>query len=365
VTALEAMKLAIAEGKKGAGFVSPNPLVGCVILDKNGEILSKGYHARVGEAHAEINALDSVRGGTDALKGAHVYVTLEPCAHQGRTGACAIRLANLPIASVTYGIQDPNPLVAGKGAEILRQAGKKVELFTSLKSELEELAEIFLTNMRLKRPFVGLKVASSLDGKVALRDGTSQWITGDSARQNVHYLRGAYDAVLSGSGTFLRDNPRLNSRHPMFENKPQRVILLDSDGKTYPYLKTSELVKVRSADDLWIVTGPGIDAPPVGRQIKVTDRDRNFDLSELMTILQSEGVHSVLVESGPLTASSFIKNRLVDRLYLYMAPKLMGDGLSWTSAFSLAGLDQAVRIENLRVETYDQDLLLTGIPRWP
>lgn len=364
MNAVEAMQLAITEGKKGAGFVSPNPLVGCVILDRNGNLMSSGFHERVGEAHAEVNALNAIQGDSDALEGAHVYVTLEPCAHQGRTGSCATHLSALPIASVTYGLEDPNPLVSGKGAEILRRAGKKVERFAQLQVELEELAEIFLLNMRQKRPFVSLKIASSLDGKIALRDGTSQWITGEGAREHVHFLRGSHDAVVSGMGTFLRDQPRLNSRDPRFEKKAQRIILLDSDGKSYPHLKNSQIAKVRASEDIWIVTGPGIGEPPIGRQIKVTDRDRNLDLGELMTVLMSENVNSLLVEGGAVTASSFMQARLVDRLHLFLAPKLLGDGLSWTSAFSLAHLDQAIRIDNLRTEFYDEDLLLTGKPRW-
>jgi diaminohydroxyphosphoribosylaminopyrimidine deaminase/5-amino-6-(5-phosphoribosylamino)uracil reductase len=363
VNAIEAMQLAISEGKKGAGFVSPNPLVGCVILDKNGDLIGKGYHARVGEAHAEIHALESVKD-PKRLEGAHLYVTLEPCAHQGRTGSCAMRIASLPIAGVTYGLVDPNPLVSGKGEKILREAGKSVARFTELQDELEELAEAFLVNMREKRPFIAMKVASSLDGKIALRDGSSQWITGDGARSQVHYLRGCYDAVLSGVGTFLRDSPRLNSRNNQFESKSQKVILLDPEGKSYPYLKNSELAKVRKPEELMIVTAPGIGAPPVGRHIKVSDRDRDFDLHELLTILQGEGIYSVLVEAGPITASSFLKARLVDRMYLFLAPKLLGDGLSWTSAFSLESLDRAVRIEKLKVETFDKDLLLSGKCAW-
>lgn len=363
MNALEAMKLAIEEGKKGAGFVSPNPMVGCVILDKHGELVAKGYHARIGEGHAEINALEAVKDQR-ALDGAQVYVTLEPCAHQGRTGSCAMKLASLPITSVTYGLVDPNPLVSGKGEKILKDAGKKVVRFTELQEELEELAEIFLVNMRAKRPFVAMKVASSLDGKIALRDGSSQWITGEGARSQVHYLRGCYDAVLSGVGTFLRDSPRLNSRHPQFESKPQKVLILDPEGKSYSHLKNSELAKVRKPEEITIITAPGVNPPPIGKQIKVSDRDRDFDLHELMTILQGEGIHSLLVEAGPITASSFLKARLVDRLFLFVAPKLLGDGLSWTSAFRLETLDRAVRIENMKVETFDEDLLLSGKCAW-
>ncbi len=334
------------------------------IIVPNGELIGKGYHARVGQAHAEIQALESVKD-PEALNGAHMYVTLEPCAHHGRTGSCAMKLASLPLKSVTYGLMDPNPLVSGRGAAILREAGKVVHEFEGMKDELEELAEMFLVNMREKRPFIAMKIAASIDGKVALRDGSSQWITGEGARSQVHYLRGCHDAVLSGVGTFLRDGPRLNSRLPQFAEKPQRVVLLDPEGKSYPYLKNSELMKVRAPEALMIVTGPGISAPPVGRHVKVTDRDRDFDLKELLTILQEEGIYSLLVEAGPITASSFLRGRLVDRMYLFMAPKILGDGLSWSSAFVLGGLDEAVRLEGMRVENYDQDLLFSAKCRWP
>lgn len=360
---MTAMKLAIEEGKKGAGFVSPNPLVGCVILDKNGDLLAHGYHAKVGEAHAEINALNAVKDQS-RLEGAHVIVTLEPCAHQGRTGPCAVKLASLPIASVTYGLDDPNPLVAGKGAQILRDAGKQVARFQNLQTELEELVEIFFMNMISKRPFVALKVASSLDGKVALRDGTSQWITGPDAREHVHELRGQYDAVLSGVGTFLRDSPRLNSRLPRYSSKPQNVVLLDPEGRSYPHLANSELAKVRSSEAIRIVTAPGVSAPPIGRQIKAPDRERDFDLRAVLELLYGEGIRSVFVEAGPATASAFLRAKLVDRVYLFMAPKLIGDGLSWTTQFEVGQLDRAIPLDHSRVEMHGSDFLITGKPRW-
>jgi diaminohydroxyphosphoribosylaminopyrimidine deaminase/5-amino-6-(5-phosphoribosylamino)uracil reductase len=189
LTPNEAMKLAIEEAARGAGFVAPNPLVGCVILSRDGALIGRGHHERIGEGHAEVRALESV-ADVSQLNAAQVFVTLEPCAHQGRTPSCAEALAKLPIASVTYGLEDPNPLVAGKGAEILRAAGKTVQIFGGLKTELEEACEIFLMNMREKRAFVALKAAASLDGKIALPDGSSQWITGEESRAHVQSLRG-------------------------------------------------------------------------------------------------------------------------------------------------------------------------------
>ena len=371
LSAEAAMRLAIEEGKKGAGFVSPNPLVGCAILDADRRLLAVGHHARVGEAHAEANALarlaDEMQladverlADEKRLVGAHVYVTLEPCAHEGRTPSCAKALAKLPIASVTYGVEDPNPLVSGQGARILREAGKRVELSAHLRDECEELAEIFLLNMRRQRPFVALKLATSLDGKVALHDGPSRWITGEPARARVQTLRAHYDAVVIGAGTFTRDDPRLNSRDPAFVGRPNRVVLLDPDGKSYPRLKTSALLSVRPPEEVFVVTGPGTGAPPVGRQLRVTDFDRDFDLDDLLAQLRSEGIHSLFLEGGPRTATAFLKRGLVDRLYLFMAPKILGEGMDWTAGLRLNKLDEAPRLSRTRVGTLGEDILLTG-----
>lgn len=361
------MRLAIDEGKKGAGFVSPNPLVGCVILDRDGVLLAKGHHARVGQNHAEANALAEVED-PNRLDGAHVFVTLEPCAHQGRTPSCAKTLAQLPIASVTYGIQDPNPLVSGQGAKVLRAAGKKVEVFAGgLHAELETLAEIFLLNMRSKRPFVALKIASSLDGKVALNDGSSQWITGEESRAHVQYLRGIYDGVLTGLGTFLRDDPRLNSRHPKFIAKKQKVVLLDPKGESFAKLEDSKLLSVREPDDLVVVTGPLGRKPPPGagpvRHLETPVVDGVFEVKSLLTVLHAQGLHSLFVEAGPFTASYFLRSQMTDRLYVFVAPKLIGHGMSWTSGFTVPTLDQAITLENTELRTLGHDILVTGRPQ--
>lgn len=357
----QAMLMAIEAGTKGRGFVSPNPLVGCVILDRNHEFLASGYHARVGEAHAEINALKQI---TDLkkLEGAHVYVTLEPCAHQGRTPSCAHALAALPIASVIYGIEDPNPLVSGQGAEILKAAGKKVVLFDGLKDELEELAEIFLTNMRKQRPFVGVKVASSLDGRIALADGTSQWITGEAARSHVQFLRGNYDTILTGAGTVLKDNPKLTSRDPLFAEKPQRLVILDPDGETLSHLSELNVSQVRNPDDLFVITRPGLGVykTAMAKILEVPIGPNGFDLLELLRTLKDHRMESVFVEAGGYTVSRFLKFNLVDRLYLFMAAKILGEGMSWTEGLKLRSLAETPQLRKIRVQTFGEDLLLTA-----
>ena len=225
----QAMQLAISEALKGAPFVSPNPKVGCVILDSQGELLSTGYHKKFGEAHAEIEALKNLN--PDQLKGAHLIVTLEPCAHEGKTPSCAKTLAKLPIKKVTFGLVDPNPLVAGQGAKILKEAGIEVEEYQGiLKADLEEVCEEFLWNFRQKKVFVAVKIAQSLDGKIALLNGESKWITGPDSRQKVHELRAQYDAVLVGKNTILIDNPSLDIRHPKIQ-KENKVVVLDRSGE--------------------------------------------------------------------------------------------------------------------------------------
>jgi diaminohydroxyphosphoribosylaminopyrimidine deaminase/5-amino-6-(5-phosphoribosylamino)uracil reductase len=360
LTPKQAMLMAIEEARKGAGFVSPNPLVGCVIVDRDHQLLSCGHHARAGQAHAEVNALAAV-GKPESLQGAHVYVTLEPCAHQGRTPSCAKALAQLPIRSVTYGLVDPNPLVSGKGAEILRQAGKSVVHFTELHEELEDLAEIFLLNMRSQRPFVGLKIATSLDGKIALENGVSQWITGSEARQEVQSLRGAYDAVLIGANTFLQDNPSLNSRDPRFAQKPQKAVLFDPKGRCLSRLAESKLLQVRRREDLYYVSGPGQSALEGAHHLSTSAPE--FVLSEVLAWLYSQGIRSLLVEGGGLTFSGFVQQNLVDRIFLFVAPKIIGRGISWAESLRLDDLQKARLFHRLKTTQFGNDVLLSGSTR--
>lgn len=364
LTPKEAMLLAIEEGKKGAGFVSPNPLVGCVILDREHRLLAKGYHARLGDLHAETHALKQV-DDPSRLEGAHVFVTLEPCAHEGRQPSCAKHLSKLPLASVTYGLRDPNPLVMGKGADILRTAGLAVHEFGELKPELEELAEIFLLNQRRKRPFVAMKVATSLDGKTALPDGQSQWITGPTARSRVQFLRGSHDAVLTGAGTVLRDRPRLNSRDPRFTQKRQRLVILDAEGQLGHQLAGLPLMEVRRAEDVLLLTGRRIVTGLPIEQVELALKEGEFDFQQVMVELRQRDIHSVFLEAGERTLSAFLKARLADRLYVFLAPKLLGQGLGWTSGLRLAGLDQAVELTHSRMESIGSDWLFSGVPVWP
>jgi diaminohydroxyphosphoribosylaminopyrimidine deaminase/5-amino-6-(5-phosphoribosylamino)uracil reductase len=359
-TAEQAMRLAIAEAQKGLGFVSPNPPVGCVILDRNMQLLCVGYHAQVGKAHAEAHALSQI-SDIQLLEGAHVFVTLEPCAHQGRTPSCAKALARLPLASVTYGLIDPNPQVRGQGAQILRDAGIQTEVYPGLQRELNELCEIFLCNIRNDRPFVALKAATTLDGKMAMSDGTSQWITESGSRSHVQFLRGCYDCVVVGADTVLKDNPRLNSRDPRFAKKESRVVILDHEGKLQKKWSGLSLLKVRAPEDVVWVTGAAVSVDiPVRNLVGRTGQNAQFNLQELLKSLRELNIHSLFVEGGPRTFGTFLTQRLADRLYLFLAPKILGDGLSWPIGHSSESLDKALRLESMQTTAFGQDLMITG-----
>jgi diaminohydroxyphosphoribosylaminopyrimidine deaminase/5-amino-6-(5-phosphoribosylamino)uracil reductase len=252
-TPFQAMQLAIDEAAKGLPFVSPNPAVGCVVLDADGGFLSSGYHQKYGEAHAEVNAVKGL-SETD-LQQAQVYVTLEPCAHQGKTPSCARMLAKHPLQRVVYGLRDPNPLVSGKGAQILREAGIDCMLFhecagPGLEAELEEVCEAFLWNQRHNRLFVSLKVAASLDGKIALASGESKWITGAASREFAHWLRASHDATLIGVGTLLRDDPALDIRHPEIQ-KTNQVVVLDSQAQGLRRSDELKMIKTHRPENLF------------------------------------------------------------------------------------------------------------------
>lgn len=364
VSPLEAMQMALAEARKGYGFVSPNPAVGCVILDKQFRLLSVGYHHACGQDHAEVDALKKVKD-LSHLEGAHVFVTLEPCAHQGRTPSCAKTLAKYPLAKVTYALEDPNPLVAGQGAEIIKRAGIEAELMSELSDQAEELAEIFLHNMRTQRPFVALKVATSLDGQMALISGESQWITNEEARYHSQYLRGCYDSVLIGLGTFLADNPRLNSRHPSFAKKTNQVIVLDSEGQSSAKLPTSSLMEVRPPESVTIVVRQGLRGDwPEG--VKVIEcplkSDGQFDLTILLESLYKNHHRSIYVEGGASVFASFLASGLVQRLYQFIAPCVLGarGGLAWTKDFSVAKLSESICLSQTRYEAFGDNILVSG-----
>lgn len=362
----QAMQMALAVARGGEGRVAPNPLVGCVILDKDGKFLSSGYHARVGGAHAEIEALNHISDKSN-LEGAQVFVTLEPCAHHGRTPPCADALAQLPIDRVVYGIEDPFEKVSGKGLAILRSAGKRVERSAIQKEVFEDLVEVFLCNQTLERSFVAIKVATTLDGQVADQMGHSRWITSELSRQEVHRLRGCYDGILVGANTFLKDNPSLNVRHPQFQDKENTVFVVDPSGELLERIEDSNLLKSHSPTSIiWLVKTKRPCSVPV-KQWEVSFGDDDFPVwHEVLKRTRENGVYSILVEGGARTIGSLMKQKLVDRYFQFFGPSLMGGNFGYPLAQSWGPTKFEDRIRLIR-PTWSQigeDMLLSGRPTW-
>ncbi|MBS1969451.1 MAG: bifunctional diaminohydroxyphosphoribosylaminopyrimidine deaminase/5-amino-6-(5-phosphoribosylamino)uracil reductase RibD [Bdellovibrionales bacterium] len=363
----QAMKMAIQEAYKGATRVSPNPLVGAVVLDAEGNFLASGHHEFYGGPHAEVNALKNL--SIEQLRGATVYVTLEPCAHEGKTPSCAKMMAKLPIKKVVFGLVDPNPLVAGQGAAILQAAGIETEVFSDahpeFKNELEEVCEAFLWNFREKKVFVSLKIAQSLDGQVGLKTGESKWITNEKSREYAHYLRACYDATLVGRGTVQHDNPSLNIRHPEIQ-KDNRVVVIDPSGTLLHEASQLQITRLHKPENIfWCVSAVKNSSRdlPFAKIVKVQENaDGSLNLEDLLQNLWNHGLRSVMVEGGPLTAANFLKAGLVNRLYIFTAPVVVGaqGGRSWTEGISIGEMRERLQVKNPQTLSFGADILTTG-----
>lgn len=355
------MQVALEEGSKGFGFVSPNPQVGCVVLNSEHKIISVGCHEKYGGDHAEVNAIKNLT--PELLQGAHIVVTLEPCAHVGHTPACAETLAKLPIASVIYGIKDPNPLVSGQGIEILKKAGKEVIHLESMNDPCEELAEVFLRNQRYKKTFVALKMASSLDGQIALKSGESQWITGEKSRKYSHFLRAGYDAILIGRNTLVVDDPMLNIRHPNFQGKKNKVVILDPEGKLLKNISHYQITEYHDPEHILFAVREELEIKSDYKLIHVkTLLSGALDLDDLSTKLYEENICSLFVEGGAQTYSEFLSQRAFQRLYLFQAPVIIGtkNGRSWSERFAVSKLKDKLHLRGVRSQKLGEDILITA-----
>jgi len=363
----QAMRTAIQEAYKGATRVSPNPLVGAVVLNAEGKLLDSGYHEFYGGPHAEVNALRNIP--EELLRGATVFVTLEPCAHEGKTPSCAKMLAKLPLKKVVYGLVDPNPLVAGQGAAILQSAGIETEVFSEthpeFKADLEEVCEAFLWNFRQKKVFVSLKIAQSLDGQTGLKTGESKWITNEKSREYAHYLRACHDATLVGRGTIQQDNPALNIRHPQIQ-KENRVVVMDPQGGLLQNALQLQVTRLHKPENLfWCVSAQKkvADEVPFARVLKIQETpEGTFDLEDLLQNLWNQGLRSVMVEGGPHTAAKFLKRNLVNRLYVFTAPVVIGSqgGRSWTEGMGISEMRDRRVLKNPHTMSFGADTLMTG-----
>ncbi|MGS2617058.1 bifunctional diaminohydroxyphosphoribosylaminopyrimidine deaminase/5-amino-6-(5-phosphoribosylamino)uracil reductase RibD [Micromonospora sp. LZ34] len=342
----EAMRRAIELAARGLGTTSPNPVVGCVLLDAGGEVVGEGFHAYAGGPHAEIVALaqagERARGGT-------AVVTLEPCDHTGRTGPCSTALVQAGVARVVIAVPDPNPVASG-GAATLRAAGIQVDLgVRTAEAEAGNIA--WLTSMRRGWPYVIWKYAATLDGRSAAADGTSMWITSEAARIDVHALRSTVDAVLVGVGTVLADDPRLTARNlrdgTLAIRQPLRVVV-DSAGRTPADARVRD-----GAARTWIATADEVGAGPDGR----------VDLPALLAALHVRGVRAVLLEGGPQLAGAFLAAGLVDKIVGYVAPRLLGAGPTALVDAGVTTIAEAIDLEFIDVTQIGPDLRITALPR--
>ncbi len=355
------MREALRLAANAAGRTSPNPLVGAVIV-RDGRIVAEGWHRRAGEKHAEIRALEMAG---DQARGATLYVTLEPCSHHGRTGPCAEALIQAGIRRVVAAMTDPNPLVSGRGLQRLREAG--IEVTTGvLEQEARRLNEVFLKWITTGTPFVTLKMAMTLDGRIATVAGESQWITGTAARRRGHEMRDLSDAILVGIETVLADDPSLTVRLPEGGRNPVRVVL-DSQART-PL--TARLLNDSAAPTLIAVTqwasGERLEKlRQRGAEILFCGDGTRVDLPILMKRLGEREISSLLVEGGGHVHFSFLRDKLADKVCAFIAPRLVG-GEKAPSAVSGEGfshLDEGVRLGDMTTEFVGEDLCLTGYVR--
>jgi len=356
----QALKLAC----HGLYSTAPNPRVGCVVV-KNNLLVAEGWHEFTGGPHAEINAINNAK----IEPGCDFYVTLEPCSHQGKTPPCVDALINLKPLRVIIGMQDPNPLVAGQGLEKLRQAGIEV-IANVLKTQARELNCGFISRFEKKRPFVRLKMASSLDGRTALNNGKSQWITGEAARKDVQFLRARASAILTSASTVLADNPSLDVRLSVDDlaqqcdvRQPVRVII-DSQ----LHLTGKEKV-FRCGGAVWVYTINNDEEKHKQLQAAGADitllngADQQLGLKQLLTHLASREINEVHTECGQTLAGALLQQGLVDEIVLYMAPKLLGSAARGLFELGeLTDMDSIQRCKINQVRTIGEDIRITLTP---
>ncbi len=352
------IQLAIEIAKKGMGNVSPNPLVGCVIV-KNNKIIGAGYHEQYGKNHAEINAINS---SIENIEGSTLYVNLEPCSHYGKTPPCVQRIIERKVKRVVIGTRDMNPLVSGNGIKALKKAGIEVKVGI-LEKECVDLNKFFFKYITKKTPYVTLKIAQTLDGKIADQNRDSKWITSLSSRRYVHTLRSKYDAVLIGSKTVEKDNPNLTVR--LVEGRNPKRIIAD----TRLSLKLDYKIFSGNADrNLIVLTSEKSISKErkikrlqnIGAKILFIKENENglIDLKAALKELGKQKINSLLVEGGGKMFTSLIKDGLYDNILLFIAPKILGAGLPAVDNIGNKTVKQALKVEIKRIEQNGDDLMV-------
>lgn len=375
------MRRAIELAKKGGGYVHPNPLVGCLVV-KDDEIIAEGYHEKYGEFHAERNALTRCKTET---KGASLYVTLEPCCHYGKTPPCTEIIIEKGIKKVFVGILDPNLLVAGKGVKILQDAGIEVEVGLC-ENEIREMNKVFLKYITTKRPYVIMKTAMTLDGKIAAHTGDSKWVTNEESRKMVHELRSELAGVIVGIGTVLADDPMLTCRLEGEHHQPVRVVVdsnlripVDSQlVKTANEYRTivacrhfdrseAERSEVEKSslnvnkqkgflDSLRSLEMTGVEL------LECQSNNNHVDINDLMTKLGAMGIDSLLLEGGGTLNAAFLEAGCVDEVWAFIAPKIIG-GEGAKTPISGKGIDkmsEAINLQDIDIQNINGDILIKG-----
>lgn len=362
------MAKAIKLANKGLYTTHPNPRVGCVLV-REGTLIAKGYHKVTGEGHAEVNAIANANGDT---QGCTAYVTLEPCSHQGKTGPCVQALIKAKVTTLVYAMQDPNPEVAGRGLARLKKAGIEV-IGPVLEAESRALNPGFIKRMTEGLPYVRLKLAMSIDGRTAMESGESQWITGPESRLDVQKMRAKSDAIITGIGSVMADDPSMTVRidndnlpaKSKSVRQPKRVIMdtalsIPPDSKIlYPSNEVQIfcLEELAQADHYKALTNKGVD-------ITYTQaaEEGGIDLVSALENLADQGINEVLVETGAVLAGSFLQEGLVDEVVVYMAPKLLGSNARPLMQLPLGSMSEAVDLEMVNLSQIGKDIKLTFKP---
>lgn len=356
------MRQALALACMAEGETSPNPMVGAIVVSAEGEVVGEGYHHKAGEAHAEINALKDAK---KLARGGTIYVTLEPCSHFGRTGPCCEAIIAAGLKRVVAAIEDPNPKVAGNGFKRLRDAGIEVTVGVC-EEEARLLNEKFFHWITTGRPFVSMKYAMTLDGKIATRTGDSKWITGEDARAYAHYLRKSHDCILVGKNTILADDSELTTR--LVEGKDPVRVVLDTnceipltakvfDGEADTLLVTStELSGAKQTKAEALKSLPKIEV------LQLSTTNGKLNLEELLQELTQRKLTSILVEGGSTVHGDFLETEFVDRVYAFIAPKLIGgkDALTPAGGNGLPFMEDAYVLEDVETLSLGSDILVTG-----
>ena len=352
------MRMAIRLAGKGIGKTNPNPMVGAVIV-KDGKIIGRGYHKKCGDCHAEINAINNVKG---SIRGSTFYITLEPCSHYGRTPPCVDTLIKKKLERVVVGTPDPNPEVNGKGIKILRSKGIKVDVGI-LDTECRQLNEHYFKFIKSGIPYVSVKYAQTLDGRIATKTGDSQWISSEASRKYVHFLRSTNDGIMVGAGTVIADNPQLTVRHVKGKN-PLRIII---DSNLRIPIKSSVLTDDNPHQTIIATTS---NAPArkitaikkLGAEVLVVKKERNgkVSFSSLLKELGKREIMSVLVEGGSGMITALLKVNLVDKMIIPISPRILGKGLEAIGDLNINKIKDAIKFSSFKTMKKGDDIIFEG-----